>query len=226
MLISSQDTLKSPPSEAKTMKKANLLSTMVTTTFYMLCGCLGFAAVGDLAPGNLLTGFAFHNPFWLLDIANVAIVIHLLGAYQVFSQPVFAFIEKWVSENCHNSKFVTKEIKIILIPGITRRPYSLNLFRLVFRTCFVILTTVIAMMLPFFNDVLGIMGAVGFWPLTVYFPMEMYIVHKKIQRWTTKWVLLRVLSLFCLIISILAGVGSIAGVVLQLKVYHPFQTSY
>lgn len=205
------------------MKRANLLSIIVTTTFYMLCGCLGYAAVGDLAPGNLLTGFAFHNPFWLLDIANVAIVIHLLGAYQVFSQPIFAFVEKWVSKNRQNSKFVTKEIKI-LVPGI--RPYSLNLFRLVFRTCFVILTTVIAMMLPFFNDVLGIMGAVGFWPLTVYFPMEMYIAHKKIERWTTKWVMLRVLSLFCLIVSVLAGVGSVAGVVLELKVFRPFKTSY
>ncbi|KAF3439282.1 hypothetical protein FNV43_RR17558 [Rhamnella rubrinervis] len=218
------DTLKSPPSEAKTMKKANLLSTIVTTTFYMLCGCLGYAAVGDLSPGNLLTGFAFHNPFWLLDIANVAIVIHLLGAYQVFSQAIFAFVEKWVLKNCHNSKLVTKEIKV-LVPGI-RRSYGLNFFRLVFRTCFVILTTVIAMILPFFNDVLGIMGAVGFWPLTVYFPMEIYIAHKKIERWTTKWVMFRVLSVFCLIVSVLSAVGSVAGVVLELKVFHPFKTSY
>ncbi|KAH7520540.1 hypothetical protein FEM48_Zijuj08G0154800 [Ziziphus jujuba var. spinosa] len=88
------DTLKSPPSEATTMKRANLISTTVTTIFYMLCGCLGYEAVGNLAPANLLTGFAFHNPFWLLDIANIAIVVHLLGAYQVFSQPIFAFAEK------------------------------------------------------------------------------------------------------------------------------------
>lgn len=65
------------------MKKATILSIAVTTLFYMLCGCMGYAAFGDLAPGNLLTGFGFYNPYWLLDIANVAIVVHLVGAYQV-----------------------------------------------------------------------------------------------------------------------------------------------
>lgn len=78
-----QDTIKSPPAEYKTMKKATLLSIAVTTIFYLLCGCMGYAAFGDLAPGNLLTGFGFYNPYWLLDIANVAIVVHLVGAYQV-----------------------------------------------------------------------------------------------------------------------------------------------
>ena len=45
---------------------------------------MGYASFGDLAPGNLLTGFGFYNPYWLLDIANVAIVVHLVGAYQVY----------------------------------------------------------------------------------------------------------------------------------------------
>ena len=65
------------------MKKATLLGVATTTVFYMLCGCMGYAAFGDNAPGNLLTGFGFYNPFWLIDIANAAIVIHLVGAYQV-----------------------------------------------------------------------------------------------------------------------------------------------
>lgn len=65
------------------MKKATYLSIFVTTTFYLLCGCMGYAAFGDEAPGNLLTGFGFYDPYWLLDIANIAIVVHLVGAYQV-----------------------------------------------------------------------------------------------------------------------------------------------
>jgi hypothetical protein len=31
----------------------------------------------------MLTGFGFFEPYWLIDIANVAVFIHLLGAYQV-----------------------------------------------------------------------------------------------------------------------------------------------
>ncbi|KAI8531357.1 hypothetical protein RHMOL_Rhmol11G0130300 [Rhododendron molle] len=93
-----QDTLKSPPSESKTMKKATLISVSVTTLFYMLCACFGYAAFGDLTPGNLLNGFGFYNPFWLLDITNVAIVVHLVCAYQVYCQPLFAFVEKTAAE--------------------------------------------------------------------------------------------------------------------------------
>lgn len=28
-----------------------------------------------------------------------------------------------------------------------------------------------AIILPFFNDLVGFIGAIGFWPLTVYFPI-------------------------------------------------------
>ncbi|KAK4760999.1 hypothetical protein SAY87_005892 [Trapa incisa] len=223
ILIEIQDTLRSPPAEAKTMKKATLLSTGVTTTFYMLCGCMGYAAFGDLSPGNLLTGFGFYNPFWLLDIANAAIVIHLVGAYQVFTQPIFAFIEKWVRSRWPHSDFIAKEFNAPF-PGL--RGLKLNPFRMVWRSAFVVLTTVISMLLPFFNDVVGILGAFGFWPLTVYFPIEMYMVQKRIEKWSTRWVCLQMLSMACLTISLMAAAGSIAGVVLDLKVYMPFKTTY
>ncbi|KAK9167426.1 hypothetical protein Scep_002617 [Stephania cephalantha] len=224
ILIEIQDTLKSPPAESKTMKKATLVSVIVTTIFYMLCGCMGYAAFGDLSPGNLLTGFGFYNPYWLLDIANAAIVIHLVGAYQVYCQPLFAFIEKWAVEKWPKSEFITKDYKIPIPGGF--RPFNLNLFRLVWRSIFVVITTVVSMLLPFFNDIVGILGAFGFWPLTVYFPVEMYIALKKIPKWSTKWICLQTLSMACLVISVAAAAGSIAGVVLDLKVYKPFKTSY
>ncbi|XP_021717820.1 amino acid permease 3-like [Chenopodium quinoa] len=224
ILIEIQDTVRSPPAESKTMRKATLVSVVVTTVFYLLCGCFGYAAFGDLSPGNLLTGFGFYNPFWLVDIANAAIVIHLVGAYQVYCQPLYAFVEKIASETFPDSDFITKDIKIPLPGGY--KPYNLNLFRLVWRTVFVIITTVISMLLPFFNDVVGLLGALGFWPLTVYFPVEMYISQKKIPKWTTKWISLQILSAACLIISIAAAAGSIVGVVNDLKTYKPFKTAY
>ncbi|KAJ4810347.1 Amino acid permease [Rhynchospora pubera] len=224
ILIEIQDTIKAPPpSEAKVMKRATIISVAVTTVFYMLCGCMGYAAFGDAAPGNLLTGFGFYNPFWLLDIANAAIVIHLVGAYQVYCQPLFAFVEKWALQTWPKSQFITKEITIPL--GSTKS-YNLNLFRLTWRSIFVVITTVISMLMPFFNDVVGFLGALGFWPLTVYFPVEMYIVQKNVPKWSTRWVCLQLLSLACLIISVAAAAGSIAGVVSDLKVYKPFKTSY
>ncbi|XP_039117151.1 amino acid permease 3-like [Dioscorea cayenensis subsp. rotundata] len=223
ILIEIQDTIRAPPpSEAKVMKRATLLSVAVTTFFYLLCGCMGYAAFGDASKGNLLTGFGFYNPYWLLDIANAAVVVHLVGAYQVYCQPLFAFIESWAIKQFPNSDFITREISVSYWPSKT---YKLNVFRLVWRTAFVILTTIISMLLPFFNDVVGLLGALSFWPLTVYFPIEMYIVQKKVPRWSTKWVCLQMLSLACLMISISSATGSIAGVVGDLGVYKPFKSN-
>ncbi|PWA74401.1 amino acid transporter, transmembrane domain-containing protein [Artemisia annua] len=217
------DTIKSPPAEYKTMKKATCLSIFATTTFYMLCGCMGYAAFGDEAPGNLLTGFGFYNPYWLIDIANVAIVVHLVGAYQVFCQPLFAFVEKWCAKRWSKSDFVTAEYDL---PIPYYGAYQVNFFRVVWRTIFVMITTLIAMLLPFFNDVVGLLGAFGFWPLTVYFPIEMYMSQKKIKRWSSQWIGFQILSLGCLLVSVAAAIGSVAGVVLDLKTYKPFKTSY
>ncbi|CAK8571143.1 unnamed protein product [Lathyrus sativus] len=51
ILIEIQDTVKAPPPpESKTMKKATLISVIVTTFFYMLCGCFGYAAFGNSIP--------------------------------------------------------------------------------------------------------------------------------------------------------------------------------
>ncbi|KAH9312150.1 hypothetical protein KI387_027185, partial [Taxus chinensis] len=82
LVIEIENTLKSPP-ENKTMKKSSMFAVVTTTFFYVLCGCFGYAAFGDNAPGNIFTGFGFYEPYWLVDFANACIVVHLVGAYQV-----------------------------------------------------------------------------------------------------------------------------------------------
>ncbi|KAF7816821.1 amino acid permease 3-like [Senna tora] len=82
------------------------------------------------------------------------------------------------------------------------------------------------MLLPFFNDIVGLLGALGFWPLTVYFPVEMYINQKRITKWSTKWICLQMLSMACLVISVAAAAGSIAGIVSDLETYKPFVSTY
>lgn len=143
----------------------------------MLCGCFGYAAFGDLLPENLLTGLGFDQPFWLLEIAKVAIVIHLIGAYQVYSQPLFKFIE--------NKASLTKKIQN---PSPGFRSYKQKLARLVWRTIFVAITSFMSMLLPSFNDGVGLIGALGFWPFTVYFPVEIYIKEKEKKKEIEKWI--------------------------------------
>lgn len=216
VLIEIQDTLKSSPPENKQMKKATATGIMASTVFYMLCGVLGYAAFGNDAPGNFLTGFGFYDPFWLIDVANICIVIHLLGAYQVLAQPFFGFVESSARKKWPQNKLVMKEFSLC---GI-----DINMLRLVWRTMYVIVMTIIAMIFPFFNDFVGLLGAGTFWPLSVYFPIEMYISQAKIRKYSFTWIWMQILSLACLIVSLVAAVGSTRGLITSVQSFKPFES--
>ncbi|KAK7289653.1 hypothetical protein RIF29_03458 [Crotalaria pallida] len=210
ILIEIQDTLKSPPPENVTMRKASTISVFITTFFYLCCGCAGYAAFGNDTPGNLLTGFSLSKPHWLVDFAHACIVIHLVGAYQVYSQPLFANFENWIRFKYPESEFVNHIyfLKLPLLPA-----FQLNFLRLSFRTAYVASTTVIAMLFPYFNQILGVLGGIIFWPLTIYFPVEMYLSKCNIEAWTAKWVMLRTFSIICLFVGLFTLIGSIEGII-------------
>lgn len=210
ILLEIQDTLKSSPPENKIMKKGSVIAIIVTTFFYLGCGCFGYAAFGDLTPGNLLSGFGFYEPFWLIDFANACIILHLVGGYQVYSQPVYAVAERWIMKKFPNNGYVNKyyKLRLPMLPS-----FQLNLLRLCFRTAYVVSTTLVAILFPYFNQILGVLGALNFWPLAIYFPVQMYIVQKKIGVWTRKWNVLQAFSMVCLAVTLMGLVGSIEGLI-------------
>ncbi|KAG6434699.1 hypothetical protein SASPL_106339 [Salvia splendens] len=206
---SEKDTLKSPPPENVAMKKASLVGVSTTTLFYVLCGCLGYAAFGNDAPGNFLTGFGFYEPFWLIDFANV------------FAQPLFGFVEDRCRQKWPENKGIAEEHAVrVPLCGV----YNFNVFRLVWRSVYVIITSLIAMIFPFFNNFLGLIGASAFYPLTVYFPIEMHIAQAKVPKYSCRWVWLKILSWACLIVSLVAAAGSVRGLAADVKTYKPFQS--
>nr|GMD84256.1 amino acid permease 6-like [Ipomoea batatas] len=220
ILVEIQDTIKASPRENKVMKQATFAGIAISTVFYMLCGVLGYAAFGNDAPSNFLTGFGFYDPLWLIDLANVCIIVHLLGAYQVFTQPLFAFVEEQCKRKWPESRFVNHESTIKVVPALPALNFSV--FRLVWRSAYVVVTTFVSMLLPFFNDFVGLIGAAAFWPLTVYFPIEMYIARAKIRRLSFTWVWLQILSVVCFIISVVASAGCIRGLIQSVKTFQPF----
>lgn len=134
---------------------------------------------------------------------------------------MFAAVEATVIKKWPNMKILRSEMTIISSRSF---PVSLNIIRLIWRTVFVVMITVLAIIMPFFNDVMGFLGAFGFWPLTVYFPIEMYITQKKITWSSPKAMMLRILSFLCLLVSLAAAIGSVQGVVVSLGKYKPFHT--
>lgn len=220
------------------MKKASVISMCITTFFYLSCGGFGYAAFGDQTPGDLLTGFATYGPYWLIDLANACVILHLIGGYQVhipnskllnyhpklqvsqetfitlniqvYSQPLFALVDKYLADQFPRSSFINRNytVKLPLAPAL-----SLNLERLCFRTVYVASTTAVAMIFPYFNQVLGVLGTINFWPLSIYFPVEMWLRQKSIRPWSTEWTIFRSFSIFCFLINVFVFAGSIEGIV-------------
>ncbi|CAI8604792.1 unnamed protein product [Vicia faba] len=222
VIVEIQDTLKSSPPEIKAMKKTTYYSVAITTFFYAMCGLLGYAAFGNETPGNFLTGFGFYEPYWLVDIGNIFIFIHLVGAYQVFAQPIFSAVENWGNKRNPQSKLMKKEynVKIPLVGT-----WRMNIFKFIWRTTYVIITTLIAIIFPFFNNVVGLLGALSFFPLTVYFPTEMYLTRAKVPKYSCVWIGIKALSVFCLLVSVVAAVGSVEGIISDLKTYKPLKAT-
>lgn len=129
---------------------------------------------------------------------------------QVYSQPLYANFETWCRFNFPDSGFVNNSynLKLPLLPE-----FQLSPLRLCFRTLYVASTTVIAMLFPYFNQILGVLAGIIFYPLTIYFPVEMYISQCNIEAWTTKWVLLRTFSTVGFVVGLFTLIGSIQGII-------------
>jgi hypothetical protein len=146
----------------------------------------------------------------------------MCGLFQVYSQPIFACYEKWLGSKWPESAFFHREYAVRLGGG--GRAARFTMFKLVVRTAFVAFTTVMSLMLPFFNAVLGLLGAIAFWPLTVYFPVTMYMAQAKVAPGSRRWVALQALNVGALVVSLLAAVGSVADMVQRLGHVTIFQT--
>ncbi|CAN1284838.1 Amino acid permease 1, partial [Linum perenne] len=217
LLLEIQDTLRASKDENEVMKKASIIGVSITTLFYTLCGVVGYAAFGNKAPNDLLTGFASFKPFWIVDVANLCVVIHLIGAYQVFIQPTFRVVEDYYKRKWPEKEFLTKEHEVNLVPGS-----KINVFRIVWRSVYVMGTCVVGMIFPFFNSVLGLLGALAFWPLTLYFPTEMHKKQVRMRKMSWRWSWITALSVVCLVVSIAVAVGSVEGILLSLRKFKPF----
>ena len=200
---SCQDTVRGPPKVGpiKPMQRAVQISVALLTSFYLAVAISGYMAFGNTVPSNILT--AFDHPSWVIDCANIMVIIHMIPAYQVYAQPFLAFMEY------HYGRW---KYQLPVLRGIV--------FRIVLRTLFVVFIGFVGICLPFFGDIVGLVGARGFWPATVYFPIECWIrVFKPSPR---KRLWLRGLNIACFIVTVAATVGSVQLIVVDSQDYSVF----
>ncbi|KAJ7945024.1 Lysine histidine transporter 1 [Quillaja saponaria] len=119
-------------------------------------------------------------PTWVLGLAVVFVLLQLIAIGLVYSQVAYEIMEKQ-SADVKQGIFSKRN----LIP------------RLILRTIYMIFCGFVAAMLPFFGDINGVVGAIGFIPLDFILPMLLYNMTYKPQKSSvTYWINLSIMIVF------------------------------
>nr|XP_018678279.1 PREDICTED: probable GABA transporter 2 isoform X3 [Musa acuminata subsp. malaccensis] len=150
-----------PPATGKMVKGLMLCYSVIIVTFYS-AAVSGYWAFGNKVNSNVLDSLLPDSgpslaPTWLLGLAVVFVLLQLLAIGLVYSQVAYEIIEK-NSADIKKSKFSKRN----LVP------------RLILRTLYMAFCGFMAAMLPFFGDIVAVVGAIGFIPLDFVLPMLLY----------------------------------------------------
>ncbi|CAN6327100.1 unnamed protein product [Urochloa humidicola] len=150
-----------PPAAGKMMKALVLCYAVIFFTFYFPA-ITGYWAFGNQVQSNVLQSLMPDEgpslaPTWLLGLTVVLVLLQLLAIALVYSQVAYEIMEK-------NSADVARG-------RFSRRNLAP---RVALRTAYVAACAFVAAMLPFFGDIVGVVGAVGFIPLDFVLPVVMY----------------------------------------------------
>ncbi|KAI3933005.1 hypothetical protein MKW98_029238 [Papaver atlanticum] len=146
-----------PPLKGKMLKGLSVCYSTVIVTFFSVA-ISGFWAFGNNAGGIIISNFMDENgrslvPKWYLLFTNVLLLLQLSAVSVVYLQPTNELLEKTFSDP-KSGEFSARNV----IP------------RLISRSLSVLLAVTIATMLPFFGDIIALIGALWFTPLDFVLP--------------------------------------------------------
>jgi amino acid permease len=119
ILVEIEDTLRQPPSAAKQMKKSCNYAVTGAFTFYMAVATAGYAALGNGVSSMIFQSFT--GPKWALLVAEIAVLAHMLPAFQVFMQAIFNTVEshlKWRFLERAAKKVLDRDVKNRQLPPL------------------------------------------------------------------------------------------------------------
>ncbi|XP_057962842.1 lysine histidine transporter-like 6 [Malania oleifera] len=194
-----QATIPSTPEKPSriAMWKGAVGAYFVNAICYFPVALIGYWAFGQDVEDNVLA--ALKRPQWLIAAANLMVVVHVIGSYQVYAMPVFAMLEN----------IMMKRLKFP--PGLA--------LRLVTRSAYVAFTLFVGVTFPFFGDLLGFFGGFGFTPTSYFLPSILWLVIKKPKRFSSKW-LINWVSIFIGVFIMLAStIGGMRNIITDASTY-------
>ncbi|XP_058735889.1 lysine histidine transporter-like 2 [Vicia villosa] len=202
VVLEIQATIPSTPDNPskKAMWKGVIVAYLGVAFCYLPVAFIGYYVYGNSVDDNIL--ITLERPTWLIAAANMFVIVHVIGGYQVFSMPVFDMIET----------FLVKQMKL---------PPSLIL-RLLARTGFVAFTMIVGICIPFFGSLLGFLGGFAFAPTSYFIPCIIWLKIFKPKRFGLSWIVNWVCIVLGVLLMILAPIGSLRQIIIQFKHYKFF----
>ncbi|KAJ9706146.1 hypothetical protein PVL29_001618 [Vitis rotundifolia] len=173
-----------PPATGKMVKGLLMCYTVIFVTFYS-AAVAGYWVFGNESSSNILKSLMPDEgpslaPTWVLGLAVIFVLLQLFAIGLVYSQVAYEIMEK-KSADVNQGLFSKRN----LIP------------RIILRSLYMIFCGFMAAMLPFFGDINGVVGAIGFIPLDFILPMLLYnMTYKPPRSSLMYWINISIIIVF------------------------------
>ncbi|CAL9237937.1 unnamed protein product [Arabidopsis halleri] len=197
VVLEIQATIPSTPENPskQPMWKGAIVAYIIVAFCYFPVALVGFYIFGSNVEDNILK--SLQGPKRLIIVANIFVIIHLMGSYQVYAMPVFDMIESVMIKKWHFN--------------------PTRVLRYTIRWTFVAATMGIAVALPHFSALLSFFGGFVFAPTTYFIPCIIWLILKKPKRFGLSWCINWICIILGVLVMIIAPIGGLA------KLIHTFK---
>ncbi|KAJ4729401.1 lysine histidine transporter 1 [Melia azedarach] len=199
VVLEIQATIPSTPEKPSKgpMWRGVIFAYIVVGLCYFPVALIGYYVFGNNVEDNIL--ISLEKPTWLIIAANMFVVVHVIGSYQLYAMPVFDMME---------TVFVTKwRFK-------PSRP-----LRFIIRNLYVAFTMFVGITFPFFGGLLGFFGGFAFAPTTYFLPCIMWLAVYKPKKFSLSWFTNWICIILGLLLMILSPIGGLRNIINQAKEY-------
>ncbi|XP_058187042.1 lysine histidine transporter 1-like isoform X2 [Rhododendron vialii] len=199
VVLEIQATIPSTPEKPSKvpMWRGVMVGYIVVAFCYFPVAIFGFWMFGNQVEDDIL--LSLEKPTWLIAMANLFVVVHVLGSYQIFAMPVFDMIET------------------LLVKKLHFKPSWM--LRFVSRNIYVAFTMFIGMTFPFFGALLGFVGGFAFAPTTFFLPCIMWLAIYKPKRFGLSWFANWICIILGLLLMIFSSIGGLREIIQDAKAY-------
>jgi len=170
---------------------------------YYAIGFAGYAAYGNMVQSNVLDSIG--RPVWAICIAHLCVFLNVLVSYQIKAMALLAMIEMKVSQRVK-----------------TDTPFRRVALRVVVRTTYLLSTTFFACLIPFFGDLMSLIGAIAITPTTFVIPTLLWLHLRKPSKWSPVFWFNWFLAITFTVVAVIGAIASVRNISRNVSTYEVF----